>query len=459
MKKKRKKIYIMYAAGLFFAALALGAVILTTALSGNKIMSVIFGDTEDISSDADPDNTGGNVSAAVTADGGDETLTSINYSDVKAMWLSQFDLNSVYTQSGRQRSQRSFESLMRTVLDNVANNGINTIFVQMRPYADSMYPSEYYPASSYAAGAYGREFTYDPIEIIVKMAHERGLSVHAWINPMRGMLEKDVAAVDTKYKIRQWYDSAETNGKYVVTVDGRLYLNPAYAEVRELIVSGAAEIVRKYDVDGVHMDDYFYPTQDVSFDSYAYAEYTKTDKAVSLSRFRKNNLNMLVSAIYSAVKSEDPNALFGISPAGVIATVTDKQYADVYTWCKEDGYIDYICPQVYFGLEHQTCDFVKICNVWRKIIKNDNVKLIIGMTLGKAKSKVDNYAGSGKDEWAKSDDILKRCLKYTEELDKCVGVSYFRYQYFYDPVSGASVSATAKERENFIPLLKTTSWN
>jgi len=227
MKKKRKKIYIMYAAGLFFAALALGAVILTTALSGNKIMSVIFGDTEDISSDADPDNTGGNVSAAVTADGGDETLTSINYSDVKAMWLSQFDLNSVYTQSGRQRSQRSFESLMRTVLDNVANNGINTIFVQMRPYADSMYPSEYYPASSYAAGAYGREFTYDPIEIIVKMAHERGLSVHAWINPMRGMLEKDVAAVDTKYKIRQWYDSAETNGKYVVTVDGRLYLNPA----------------------------------------------------------------------------------------------------------------------------------------------------------------------------------------------------------------------------------------
>ena len=216
--------------------------------------------------------------------------------------------------------------------------------------------------------------------------------------------------------------------------------------------------MEKYDVDGVHMDDYFYPTQGASFDGDAYAEYTKTNKAASLASFRKNNLNMLISSLYSAVKAADSKALFGISPAGVIDTVTEKQYADVYTWCKEDGYIDYICPQVYFGLEHQTCDFVKICNVWRKIIKNDNVKLIIGMTLGKAKSKVDNYAGSGKNEWAQSDDILKRCLEYTKELDKCTGVSYFCYQYFFDPVSGASVKETAKERDNFIPVLKSMTW-
>ena len=241
-----------------------------------------------------------------------------NYENIKAMWLSQFDLKSVYTQNGGQRSQKNFERLMTVILNNVCENGINTIFVQMRPYADSMYPSEYYPSSSYSAGGYGKEFSYDPIEIIVRMAHERKLSVHAWINPMRGMLETEIASVDRKYKIKQWYDSPERNGTYVVVLDGRLYLNPAYEEVRELIVSGAREIVEKYDVDGVHMDDYFYPTQDASFDGEAYAEYTKTNKAASLASFRKNNLNMLISSLYSAVKAEDPKALFGISPAGVI---------------------------------------------------------------------------------------------------------------------------------------------
>jgi len=458
MKKKRKRLHLMYMTGLFLAGVALTLVILTAVFSGNKIMSALIGDGET----EEEETTSADISAAVTSDdigGGKSELKNINYSDVKAMWLSQFDLKSVYTQNGHQRSQKSFEILMRKILDNVTKNGINTIFVQMRPYADSMYPSEVYPSSSYSAGAYGNEFDYDPIEIIVSMAHERELSVHAWINPMRGMLESEVKSVDTKYKIREWYDSPEKRGTYVVVLDKRLYLNPAYEEVRELIVSGAEEIVEKYNVDGVHMDDYFYPTQDASFDSAAYNLYIKENKAASLASFRKNNLNLLVSSIYSAVKAKNPDALFGISPAGVIATVTDKQYADVYTWCKDDGYIDYICPQVYFGLEHQTCDFEKICNVWRKIIKNDNVKLIIGMTLGKAKSKVDNYAGSGKNEWAQHDDILLRCLEYTKDLDKCVGVSYFCYQYFYDPVSGISVSETAKERNNFIPLLKTISWN
>lgn len=471
VKKKRKSIHLMYISGLIIAAAALALVIFTSVISGNRILSVIYGDT-DVSTDGEhtDDNSSmeqttskeDDVSVAVTTDYNENTdvgmMENINYEDVKAMWLSQFDLNSVYTANRAQRSQKNFENLMRVVLDNVKKNGINTVFVQMRPYADSMYPSEYYPPSKYASGAYGRDFSYDPIEIIVRMAHERELSVHAWINPMRGMLESEIGSVSDKYKIREWYDSAETRGKYVVTVDGRLYLNPAYEEVRALIVDGAAEIVKRYNVDGVHMDDYFYPTQAESFDSAAYGEYLRNNPRTSLSDFRKKSLNMLVSELYSAVKAVNEDALFGISPAGVIATVTEKQYADVYTWCANEGYVDYICPQVYFGLEHQTCDFKKICNVWSNIIKTDDVKLIVGMTLGKAKSKVDNYAGSGKNEWAQHNDILKRCLEYTKEVEHCTGVSYFCYQYFYDPVSGLEVTQTKNERNNFIPVLKDITW-
>lgn len=455
---KKKKTHLMYIIGLSLAAVALITVIVTAIICGNDILEAFGGkDTTDSES---AETTGGDIPAGESTGEGDTSdMKTLNYADFKAMWLSQYDLNKVYTQNGHQRSQKSFETLMDAILTNVKANGINTVIVQMRPNADSMYPSEVYPASTYATGAYGNDFEYDPIEIIVKMAHEKQLSVQAWINPMRGMLETEVQSIDSKYKIREWYDSEEKNGTYVVVVDKRLYLNPAYEEVRQLIVSGAEEILQRYDVDGVHMDDYFYPTQDLSFDSKAYAEFAKENKTTSVASFRKNNLNLLVSSLYSAVKAINEDALFGISPAGNMTNVTDKQYADVHTWCKDDGYIDYICPQVYFGFEHQTCGYVKVCKQWSNIIKNDNVKLYIGMTLGKAKSKVDNYAGTGKNEWAEHDDILMRCLSATKDIKKCSGVAYFCYQYYFDPVTGVSVKETAKERGNLMPLLKEITWN
>ena len=158
-------------------------------------------------------------------------------------------------------------------------------------------------------------------------------------------------------------------------------------------------------------------------------------------------------------KESGEGRIYGISPAGNINTVRNSHYADVDKWCREEGYIDYVCPQVYFGLEHQNYGFKKVCSTWSGIIKNENVKLIIGMSLGKARSGYDQYAGSGKNEWAEHKDVLLRCLQYTETLGKCKGVAYFCYQYFYDPVSGAEETATKKERENFVPYLEKATWN
>ena len=383
---------------------------------------------------------------------------ALNYEDMKCIWLSQFDLSSIYCENGKQRDAESFRALMATVLDNVKENGMNTVILQLRPNADSMYPSEIYPPSAYVVGSYGNEFSYDAVEIILELAKERELSIHAWINPLRAMTDSQIKSVPRSYAIRKWLEDDTLCGKYIVKVGDNWYLNPAYAEVRDLILDGAREIMENYDFDGLHMDDYFYPTTDTSFDNSAYYQYIREDGKLELAGWRRENLNKLISDMYALVKSADNGALYGISPAGNWNNVYNSHCADMYTWCSEEGYIDYICPQVYFGMEHGSFDFIKTCLEWQSYIKNDNVKLVIGMSLGKAQSGVDNYAGDGKYEWRDNKDVIKRCLEYTKELEKCIGVSYFCYQYFYDPLTAESNAATAEERSNFIPLLKEISW-
>lgn len=389
--------------------------------------------------------------------------TPVNYGDFKAMWLSQFDMQNIYVSGGVQRGEASFRTYAKQIVRNIKTIGFNTIIVQVRPYADSMYPSEYYPMSSMVVGSYGREAEYDPFEIILKAAHDEGLSVQAWINPMRAMLDSQIGSVDSKYLIKQWYDDKNYRGKYIVNFKERWYLNPAYEEVRQLIIDGAREILEKYEVDGLHMDDYFYPEGiDASFDSAAYAAYVKSGGRAALADWRREQLSILVSGLWSAVKEHNEALLFGISPAGNFNTVYDKLFADIYEWCRSPGYIDYICPQAYFGFEHATCDYVKVVTTYQSMIKTETVKLIIGMSFGKAKSGYDGgedqWAGGGRREWIENRDILVRELEYTKRLEKCTGIAVFCYQYFHDPVSGAEVRETADERALFVPLLKTTTW-
>lgn len=384
---------------------------------------------------------------------------AMNFENMKCMWLSQFDLSRVYCDGGTQRREADFRRYMSAILDNVVLNGMNTVFLQVRPNADSMYPSEVYPPSAYVVGEYGNNFSYDAVSIVVELAKEKNLSVHAWINPLRVMSDEKITMIPHNYTIRRWYDDIELRGKYLVKIGNNWYLNPAYADVRTLILDGACELMQKYEFDGLHMDDYFYPTTDTSFDSYAYSQYLRSGGDLSLEDFRRDSLNKLISAMYSIVKSVDDSALYGISPAGNYNTVYNAHYADIYTWCSSDGYIDYICPQVYFGLEHSSFDFVNTSKIWQGYIKSDSVKLVIGMSLGKAISGSDNYAGAGKNEWSEHKDVLKRCLMNTQTLEKCIGVSYFCYQYFYDPITGESNAATQEERDNFIPLLKECTWS
>ena len=349
-------------------------------------------------------------------------------------------------------TEDAFRAGVVQLLDNCTGLGLNTVLAQVRPFGDALYRSSLFPWSHLCTGVQGQDPGFDPLDVLLQEAHTRGISVEAWVNPYR---LRSSAAMPPNLADG---NLANTHPEWVCTVDEGLYLNPAEPAAADYVVQGVAELVQNYAVDGIHFDDYFYPTTEASFDSAAYSAYRKDGGKLSLADYRRDCLSKLVAGLYDTVKAAGADILFGISPAGNINTVYEKQYADVYRWCSEAGYLDYICPQVYFGLEHQTYDFKKVSNTFQSIIKLDSVELIIGMTLGKAKSGTDQYAGTGKNEWSEHKDILMRCLEYTESLPRCRGVAYFCYQYFYDPISGVSVKETQTERNAFVPLLKTISW-
>lgn len=364
-----------------------------------------------------------------------------NYAAMKAVWVSQFDMQLVFS-----ADLGTYTHRVQTIINNLKGYGFNTIIFQVRPYADSFYPSSVYPPSQFLTG---KGVAYDAFKIFLDEAKKQAFSVHAWINPMRGPLETVLPSVDNKYKIKQWWDDPETRGKLIVKdTDNRVYLNPSYGEVRNLIAQGAAEIVEKYNVDGIHFDDYFdkacFKTGDmIDFDI----------NEANYASFRRNVVSKLVKEIYGAVKTVNPNVPVGVSPAGIISNVINNDMADVTAWCSQKGYVDYICPQVYFGLEHQNYDFIKVCRQWSALITEPSITLYIGLTIGKAVSEYDAYAGTGKYEWRDNKDVIKRCLEYVKTMEKAKGISIFCYQYLFDPVSGEKNQSSLEEVNGFLPVM------
>lgn len=375
-----------------------------------------------------------------------------SFDPVKAMWLSQYDLSPLYLQNGKQRPQADYTQRIRQVCQNVASVGINTVFVQVRPNGDSLYPSALFPSSPYAVGTIGEAFAYDPFEILLKSAHEAGLSVHAWINPYRCFTEQNRQLLSGDCALLSLCD-----GDRMVRVGNTWYLNPAYDTNVQRITDGVSELLARYPVDGVHIDDYFYPTTGAEFDAKAYAAYKAGGGTLSLADFRRKRVSCMIRALWATVHSADGERLFGVSPGGNTARNYHELYADVAAWCAE-GTLDYLCPQVYFGLEHATVPFLEVCHEFADMVRGTGVRLIVGMTLEKAHKGYhgtpDRYAGVGANEWIQHRDILSRCLLLAEELPECRGVAYFSYQFFFSPEDGVPPVSTEEERQTLLPLLR-----
>jgi len=337
---------------------------------------------------------------------GANTYRALNYSEVKGMWISYIDLAGI--PSG---SESAFRSGISEIYDNCEALGINTVYVHVRSHGDAYYSSDYFPRTKYLGG------TYDPLEVMVDEAHARGLSFQAWINPLRGCAVSDISR-ESGYKLYDWA-GGETR---LVQVGSYYYLNPAYTEVTDLIAAGAREITANYDVDGVHIDDYFYPTTDAYFDSAAFSQ----SGLSSLSDFRLANCDRLVSSLYSAVKKGNNSAIFGVSCQGSLYNNYNYMYADVKKWCAQSGFIDYIMPQIYYGFKNSAEPFEECVNTWNNLAYSGGIPLIVGITSAKFGAE-DKWAGEGRDEWITDEYILERQFLASRELSSYGGIGIYSY--------------------------------
>lgn len=367
--------------------------------------------------------------------------SALNYSEVKGVWISYFELYPILT--GKSKSQ--FASGIGAYYDNCLSLGINTVFVHVRPYGDAMYKSDYFPWSKYCTGYIGENPGFDPLEVMISEAHSRGISFHAWINPLRCYQQDDAPYVSDSYLTKQWYNN--NDGDYIVKVNSYWWLNPAYTEVTDLIALGVAEIVSKYDVDGIHIDDYFYPTTDSSFDSIAYNASSYND----LSQFRLDNCSRMVADMYSAVKSHNPTALFGVSAQGNVNNNETQLFADVVRWSKEDGFVDYMAPQIYYGFENSGQPFAEVVEQWDEMLKGTGRPLIPGLAVYKIGNE-DTWAGSGSQEWITDKEIIKRQIEKSRTASNYGGVILYSYQFIFEP-DISTKQAVNNEIAAFKPLL------
>ncbi len=351
--------------------------------------------------------------------------------EISAVWVSYLDLSPMLT--GKTKSQ--FKTNIGKAFDKISDTGFNTVIVQVRPFADALYESDYFPWSYLCTGTEGEDPGYDPLEIMVDAAHARGLEIEAWLNPYRVRAANFTKKLSDDNQASIWL---EEGSDAVVEYNGGIYYNPASEEAQELILNGVEEIVDNYDVDGVHMDDYFYPNPDKSFDADSYAEY---DGNLSLGNWRRQNVNTLVKAIYSTVKSSDSSVRFGISPTGNNDNNYSQQYADVKKWVQSAGYVDYICPQIYWGYNHASMPYAQTVADWDNMVTSSSVKLIVG---------IGAYRLGESGEWSGTSDILARMVKTARKADNYGGIAMYRYDSLYN---SAVPNQAARERENLSDVL------
>ncbi len=273
--------------------------------------------------------------------------------------------------------------------------GANTIIFHVRPFGDALYKSQYFPWShlmTYTQGQ-GKSDGFDPLAYAVDCAHANGMQLHAWVNPFRiqatGGKLPEALSEDNPYNV--WRnDSDPENDTWVVDYKNGKFYNPGVEQVRELIINGMAEIAANYNVDGLHWDDYFYPANDESFDdSSTYQQYLSSGGTMTLIEWRTDNVNKVVRDTYNKIKATNSNCVFGISPAGNINNCL-AMGADVYEWGSVSGYVDYLCPQVYWSFESTVAPFINRCKAWRDIVTAEGEKLYIGLALYKAGTDSDN---------------------------------------------------------------------
>ncbi len=309
--------------------------------------------------------------------------------EMRAVWVATVD-NIDWPDTASVEAQLHKDAFLR-LLDTHFCNGINTIIVQIRPSSDAFYPSPYEPWSQWLTGIQGQapEPFFDPLEFMITETHKRGMEFHAWINPFRAVQNIEKSSIAENHITKQ-------HREWFIQYGNKLFFDPGNNEARQYVVNVVKDIVKRYPVDAIHIDDYFYPypLPGVKFhDEKTYGLYGNNMK---LDDWRRSNVDSIISNLYTEIKKINSNCQFGVSPFGVWRnsdrdprgsktqagpTDYDYLYADILLWLKKD-WVDYIAPQLYWEMTSKHVPFDVVLDWWSK--NTNGKKCYIGLGVYRA---------------------------------------------------------------------------
>ena len=315
--------------------------------------------------------------------------------EFRGVWM-----HTIYNNVYPKLTSDQWKEYIRKQLDEYKELGINVVLFQVRPEADAFYESEYEPWSRFLTGEQGKspDPFFDPLHFMTEECHKRCMELHAWVNPYRANANK------TKNRL-VWHHIYYEKRYMFFSYGNQLMFNPGVPESREHIVKVISDIVKRYDIDGIHMDDYFYPypIQGLKLpDNETFKRYglNKGYELGEIDRWRRDNVNKLVSELSTTIKSIKPYVKFGISPFGIYRNKKqdasgsetnglsnyDNLYADTQLWVNS-GWLDYIIPQLYWEIGHPAADYTTLFNWW-KDTKVEYVHTFIGQDVGRSLNQI-----------------------------------------------------------------------
>ncbi|MFF5976186.1 glycoside hydrolase family 10 protein [Streptomyces sp. NPDC012769] len=332
----------------------------------------------------------------------------------RGMWIATIGNRDFPSRPGLPAAEQRAE--LEALLDLAVRRRMTAVVLQIRPSADALWPSPYEPWAQCLTGVQGKDPGWDPLGTAVAEAHARGLELHAWCNPYRVAFHADPARLAAGHPVRR-------HPEWALTYDGKLFYDPGVPEVRRHVQDAMLDAVRRYDIDALHWDDYFYPypvpgqrlDDDETFRRYGAGF---TDRAA----WRRHNTDLLVSEMAARIKEVKPDVAFGVSPFGVWRNAStdpagsdtgptvqtyDDLYADTRRWIRE-RWIDYVVPQLYWHIGAAATDYAKLVPWWDGVVRGTGVRLYLGEALYKVGDPAQPAAWQDSRELARHVELARR---------------------------------------------------
>ena len=321
------------------------------------------------------------VGASVAVSAGAQSLSVPPKREMRAAWVA-----SVYNidwPSSRTRTPAQQRQEFTAILDRHRQNGLNAVVVQIRSSADAFYPSTIEPWSEWLTGTQGvaPNPPYDPLAFMVRETHRREMEFHAWLNPYRAINTATASVAPTHVTV--------LHPNWVVAYGNIRVLDPGLPAVRQYLIRVVMDVVRRYDVDAIHFDDYFYPSPQAGLTFDDNASFAADPRGFTVrADWRRNNVDIFVKQVADSIRAVKPRVKFGISPPGVwrngtsvggTATTAFQSYTDIFAdsrkWLRR-GWVDYLAPQVYFAIGQTAANYALIVPWWSQQVNPDTVRHI-----------------------------------------------------------------------------------